>query len=540
MNLYKAAKRYLELGFHPIACLPREKRTWVEWKKYQTVAPTEKELSGWWGIRPDANVALVFGRGTFAVDMDGEGAENLLIEKGIIFPEDAPRSKTARGDHVLLSSDRPIPDCVGLLSDGNGNHIDIRGVGYIVAPPSVHPTGAVYRWINPPTGQLPKAPQALLDLITKAKPQPDVKHESDGNWVADALSSGSAEGARDHTCTRLAGYFIGLGVDAETTKTILCETFGRNCSPPFPAREVAKCVDSIDRRHKKPELKLEAFPISTSLIEFCKEMDNPEEMRLRTHLNGLNSKLDGGFSKGELIYLAARAGVGKTALSLQFAYSAALDGATTLIVSHEMLVSALVRRIVAQNSSISASDIRRKQLGEMQRDAVMSAVTQLSGLPIWLTDRAYTFADIYNLAEKMRTGPGLDFLIIDYLQRITGQSKSDRRLQIEQISNSLKSLAQEFRIPVLCLSAVSRPAKGQSLKPTMESLRESGALEHDADIIILLDRGVKEIETTLLVAKNRDGATGIIDLEFTAPLLSFQEVSRETSNTHEEFLKCPQ
>jgi len=522
MKFYQAAIKYLKLGFHPIACLPREKRTWVEWKKYQTEAPTEKELSGWWGIRPDANVALVFGRGTFAVDMDGEQAENLLIENGISLPEDAPRSKTANGLHVLLSSDRPIPDCVGLLSDGNGNHIDIRGVGYIVAPPSVHPTGAVYRWITPPTGSLPKAPQSLLDLITKAKPEPGIKHESDGGWVADALSGGAGEGARDHTCTRLAGYFIGLGVDAETTKTILCETFGRNSTPPFPAREIFKCVDSIDRRHQRPDLKLEAFPISTSLVEFCKELDRPEERRIRTHLNGLNRKLDGGFSKGELIYLAARAGVGKTALSLQFAQSAALDGAITLIVSHEMLVSALVRRIVAQTAKVSASDIRQKQLNEMQRVDVMGAVKLLSDLPVWMTDRAYTFADIYNLSETMKAGPGLDFLIVDYLQRITGQSKTDRRVQIESISNSLKSLAQEFKIPVLCLSAVSRPAKGQSTKPTMESLRESGALEHDADIIILLDRGIKERDTNLLVAKNRDGATGVVQLEFDPPLVRFQ------------------
>ncbi len=522
MTLHEAAKRYLELGYHPIACLPREKRTWVEWKKYQTVAPTEKELSGWWGIRPDANVALVFGRGTFAVDMDGGEAEGLLTEKGITLPGDAPRSKTSNGLHVLLSSDRPIPDCVGLLSDGNGNHIDIRGVGYIVAPPSIHPSGAMYRWIKPPTGVLPKAPPALLDLITKTKPEPGMKHETGKNWVADALSSGAADGTRDHTCTRLAGYFIGRGLDVETTKTILCETFGRNCTPPFPAREISKCVDSINKRHEKPHLKLEAFPISASLIEFCKELDKPEERRIRTHLNELNGKLDGGFSKGELIYLAARAGVGKTALSLQFAQSAALDGATTLIVSHEMLVSALVGRIVAQTSKVSASDIRQKKLNEIQRVDVMGAVKLLSDLPVWLTDRAYTFADIYKLSEEMREGPGLDFLIVDYLQRVTATGKTDRRIQVETISNSLKSLAQEFRIPVLCLSAVSRPVKGQSTKPTMESLRESGALEHDADIIILLDRGVNEQDTTLLVAKNRDGATGVVQLEFDPPLVRFQ------------------
>jgi len=521
MNGYQEAKRYLELGFHPIACLPREKRTWVEWKKYQTQAPTLKEMSGWWGARPDANVALVFGRGTFAVDLDGEGAEALLVEKGIQLPENAPRSKTGTGYHVLLSSDRPVPDCVGLLSNGNGSHIDIRGVGYIVAPPSVHPSGAIYRWIVPPTGQLPAAPQALLDLIGGAKIKP-VQFTSTDNWIADALSQGAGEGTRDNTCTRLAGYFIGKGIDPETTKLILCETFGRNSTPPFPSREIYKCVDSIDKRHIRPELKLEATPISVAMVEFMKELDRPTEQRIRTHLEDLNRKLDGGFSRGELIYLAARAGVGKTALSLQFAHSAALDGAKTLIVSHEMLTGALARRLVAQTSNVSASDIRRKDLGEIDRSNLLSAVERLSALPIWITDRAQTFADIHTLSETMRDGPGLDFLIVDYLQRITAQSKIDRRIQIEQISNSLKSLAQEFRIPVLCLSAVSRPAKGQSTKPTMESLRESGALEHDADIIILLDRGVKERDTTLLVAKNRDGATGIVQLEFDPPLVRFQ------------------
>ena len=244
MTNYEAAQRYLELGFHPIACLPKEKKTWVEWKKYQTEAPTLKEMSCWWGNRSDANVALVFGRGTFAVDMDGEGSEELLTAKGIVLPPEAPRSKTGNGYHVLLATDRPIPDAVKLLGTLPGPHIDIKGIGYIVAPPSTHPTGAKYEWVVKPKLPLPMAPKALLDLIGEKKSEQQL-HIPGENWVADALSQGAGEGARDETCTRLAGYFIGKGVDPETTKSILCETFGRNCSPPFPAREIHKCVDSI-------------------------------------------------------------------------------------------------------------------------------------------------------------------------------------------------------------------------------------------------------------------------------------------------------
>ena len=520
MNNYEAAKRYLELGFHPIACLPREKKTWVEWKKYQTQAPTLKEMSGWWGTNPDANVALVLGRGTFAVDMDGEGSEKLLAAKGIELPSDAPRSKTTSGFHVLLRTDRNLPDAVGLIGTPPNPHIDIRGIGYIVAPPSIHPSGKQYEWLIKPKLPLPMAPPALLDLIGEQKAEQH--HVSGENWVADALSQGAVEGQRDDICTRLAGYFIGKGVDPETTKAILCETFGRACSPPFPVREIYKCVESIDRRHVSTDGPIESQGLDRCLIEFMKDLDKPIEKRVRTHLNSLNSRLDGGFSKGELIYLAAKAGVGKTALSLQFAYSAALDGVPTLLVSQEMLNPALTRRIVSQVSGIPASQIKRHDLGDVDLHTVIENVKTMSGLPIWMTDRARTIDDIHRICDQMKSEVGLGFIIVDYLQRIASRNATDVRQQIEGISNSLKSLALELKVPVLCLSAVSRLAKGQT-KVTMESLRESGKLEHDADIILLLDRGVKEIDSQLVVAKNRDGATGLIELAFEPSNVRFRE-----------------
>lgn len=140
-------------------------------------------------------------------------------------------------------------------------------------------------------------------------------------------------------------------------------------------------------------------------------------------------------------------------------------------------------------------------------------------------DSVRTAEQIREVCDGMRlSSRGIDFVVIDYLQRIhSPDSQRERRIQVEQTSNSLKSLAQEFKIPVLCLSAVSRPAKGQSTRPTMESLKESSNLEHDADVILLLDRGVKESETTLLVAKARDGETGLIDLVFEAQNVRFVE-----------------
>ena len=197
-----AARQYLAMGLHPIPCMPRSKRPLVKWEPYQTEAPHPDEIEQWWTDWPDANVALVLGRGTFAVDLDGGlDAERLLFDRGILLPG-APRSKTAHGAHVFLAGS--VPDRVGLLTTrGTKPQVDIRGVGYVVAPPSVHPDGPVYEWTVPLVLPLPPAPDTLLALIrggqggTKQAP-------NEHGWVIESLR-GVPEGQRDHTCTRLAG-----------------------------------------------------------------------------------------------------------------------------------------------------------------------------------------------------------------------------------------------------------------------------------------------------------------------------------------------
>src|SRR5262245_33603292 len=165
-----AAQEYLRLGYHPIPCAPREKRPLVAWKAFQTTMPTAEQLTAWWDRTPDANVALVLGRGRFAVDLDGgEAAEALLAQAGISLPAEAPRSRTGGGYHVFLSSYNPIPDRVGLLTtDGSKPQVDIRGIGIVVAPPSIHPSGARYEWLTPLVAKPPHAPFALTELIGRS------------------------------------------------------------------------------------------------------------------------------------------------------------------------------------------------------------------------------------------------------------------------------------------------------------------------------------------------------------------------------------
>src|SRR3990167_6017709 len=154
------AVRYRDFGLHPIPIEPRGKNPLIEWKKYQTEKPTDEDLDKWWPTGSSRNIGLVLGRGVFAVDLDGgKEAERLLNERGIILPEDAPRVRTGSGQHVFLRTDQPIPDCVALLStNGQKPQVDIRGIGYVVAPPSIHPSGSQYEWLIPLDDGFPAAP----------------------------------------------------------------------------------------------------------------------------------------------------------------------------------------------------------------------------------------------------------------------------------------------------------------------------------------------------------------------------------------------
>jgi len=243
------AKHYLASGLHPIPLRPRDKRPIGAWKKYQTQSPTEDDIIKWFSSG-DNNIGIVLGRGMVAVDLDGPGAEDLLRASGIEIPADAPRSRTAHGYHVFLATDEPLGDRVGLLSSiETKSQVDIRGIGYVVAPPSIHPSGAVYEWESRISKNIPKAPSALVNIIKSGlngSKRATVASDGQPKWVSQALQ-GVGEGQRDDTCARLAGYFLGKGHPSDVVKTLLY-AFGEKCKPNYPPTDVDKTVDSVTRK----------------------------------------------------------------------------------------------------------------------------------------------------------------------------------------------------------------------------------------------------------------------------------------------------
>lgn len=243
------ARYYLSRGFHPIPIEHKGKKPLVKWEKYQTQPPTDADLVSWFS-GPERNVGLVLGRGRIAVDFDGEGAEDLLRQAGIELPEDAPRSKTGNGHHIFLSVQSEVGDRIGLVSakDAAGKpckpQVDIRGRGYVVAPPSIHASGAAYEWIQRPD-TLPEAPQALLTLLAQRRPSAAAVGGQE-KWVVEAMQ-GAGDGLRDNTCTRLAGYFLKKKMPDDIVRETLY-VFADRCRPPMDHKDVDRVVTSVKKR----------------------------------------------------------------------------------------------------------------------------------------------------------------------------------------------------------------------------------------------------------------------------------------------------
>lgn len=522
-RLREYADFYLEKNLYPIPVERRGKRPLVDWKKYQTVPPTPSDLDRWFSDE-GINLGIVMGRGVFAVDLDGgKEAEKLLYNLGVIFPENAPRARTGSGQHVFLRHTGPVPDKVGLVStNGQKPQVDIRGVGYVVAAPSIHPSGIEYEWLIHLEDDIPHAPQALIDLIFK----PKVQEKS--SWVLEAMQ-GAKEGNRDAICTKLAGYFLGKKIEVAVVKNILSE-FAKKCVPPFPQGEVNKCVESIASKEAidgEDIPQVEPEYISDVMLRLSQSFDKPVKL-ISTSFEYIDRKLGGGFAPGELVYLGARPGVGKTLLALQIMISAARQGTPVLFISREMVNLALAKRLVAQASEevIDKASLRTGNVNTKQKAVIAATAKELMRLPILMDDRSTSIEGLLDVVTRMARHE-IGFVIVDYLQLLrTVKPEKDRRRQVEAVSHGLKNIAMQFKIPVLCMSSLSRPSnkEKENIRPTMASLRESGELEHDADTILFLCRAFRENTTECIIAKNRDGETGFVDLLFDPERLRFKSL----------------
>jgi replicative DNA helicase len=236
-------------------------------------------------------------------------------------------------------------------------------------------------------------------------------------------------------------------------------------------------------------------------------------------------KMTSGFQRSDLIILAARPSVGKTAFALNVAQNvAARAGETVAIFSLEMAASQLVQRMICAEGNLDASKMRTGWLEEDDWQKLTMAIGTLAKAPIYIDDTpGITVQDIRAKCRRLQAEKGLGLILIDYLQLIQGRGRGENRQQeVSEISRTLKGIARELNVPVIALSQLSRSVEQrQDKRPMMSDIRESGSIEQDADIVAFLYRDDyydKETENKnvieVIIAKQRNGPTGTVELAF--------------------------
>mgnify|MGYP001373548210 CR=1 FL=1 len=307
---------------------------------------------------------------------------------------------------------------------------------------------------------------------------------------------------------------------------------------------------------------------ASSLVKFDEAMKMTIEMAsnaykndegivgVPTGLTDLDDRL-GGLHKSDLLIIAGRPSMGKTALATNIAFNAAKkiqdDGrkSTIAFFSLEMSSEQLSTRILAEQSRIKSNDIRRGRISEDQFDKFIETSKNISELPLYIDETpAISIASLSNRARRIKRLYGLDMVVVDYIQLMKAANFRDGRVQeISEITQGLKALAKELSVPVLALSQLSRAVESRDIKkPQLSDLRESGSIEQDADVVMFVYREAYYLEkleprpatvehaewqskmnevsnlAEIIIGKHRHGPTGNIMLEFEPMFTKFKDI----------------
>ena len=274
-----------------------------------------------------------------------------------------------------------------------------------------------------------------------------------------------------------------------------------------------------------------------------------ETVGLATGIHDLD-RSTGGFLGGQMIVIAARPACGKSALGMQIALHAAHTGSVpTLVFSVEMPSTELMVRAICSEASLDLQLVRSGFFKQQDLNTVSMAAQKLTKAPLYLDDTpGLNVAQFRSRARRAKTAHGIGLIVVDYLQFMHGSSKragESRALEVSEISKAIKTTAKELNVPIIALAQLNRDADEGS-KPKLSNLRESGSIEQDADTVLLihrLDKNKKRSEdeepmehnTLLIVAKQRNGPTPEIELNFVGQQTVFRNVTKKLySNNQNE------
>ncbi len=352
------------------------------------------------------------------------------------------------------------------------------------------------------------------------------------------------EKAKRRDLIEAAGKIASLGYQQdEDTKTVL--------------DEAEKIIFSIASADKKTDM-FSLGEVVKGAWDLLAKRDEGSMMGIPSGFDHLDSKL-GGFQKSDLIIIAGRTSMGKTTLALNIlTHIGVQEKIPCVIFSLEMSKEQLALRMLCSEARINSSALKTskksEQLSQFDWKRVLHAANELSKIPIFIDETtSITPLELRSKARRLKAEHDIQFIIVDYLQLMQGsqgwRQSENRAQEIADISRGLKSLARELEVPVVALSQLSRAIEKRDDKaPQLSDLRESGAIEQDADIVLFIHRPgvykllaaggtgkeyspeeVKEFRsaTKLIIAKHRNGPTGIVDLRFEEEHTKFFSVDKE-------------
>lgn len=285
-------------------------------------------------------------------------------------------------------------------------------------------------------------------------------------------------------------------------------------------------------------------PISSIILSTLEKIHQISENKGK--LTGISTgfveldQMTSGLQNSDLIILAARPSMGKTALALNICTHAALrEKKNVVIFSLEMSREQLAQRMILSEACVDGNDVRNGLISTEQWKALMAASETLANSSIVINDTpGIAVSEVQSICRRMQLERPIDLIVIDYMQLMTSKARSENRQnEISEISRSLKALAREMQCPVICLSQLARgPEARTDKRPMLSDLRDSGSIEQDADMVMFLyrdayynpDGQVSPYEAELKLAKHRNGPTGTVKLSWIAKFTKFTNYSNQT------------
>lgn len=506
----RAALRLREQGISVIP-VGRDKKPLFAWKEYTERRPTTKEIKKWWTDYPDANLAIVTGKisNLTVVDIEEGGLTDYL-------PETLTVKTGGGGYHFYYRYSDKFKNAVRIKE-----LTDIRNdSGYCIAPPSLHKSGKHYEYSS--RKKIAQFPEHLfLTQILKQK-------KNDWNEIM----KGAPDGRRNETAAKVCGMIL--------TKTPMSmweyiawpavRDWNTYNKPPLEENELRLTFDSISGRvlFSQNDSEKEILDLK-GLADKHKESKKEGAVKVVTSgFQVLDSYLNGGFRPGDLVLVGARPSVGKSSFALSVAYNAAKAGKKVMFFSIEMTSLDLYERLLAFETGLPCTAIIN---GTANKKTVQAGYEALSKLSISVAELSRaTSRDVEQIVQSKLMEDGIDLIVVDYLQFLSDKvNKNGNDVnRVGNISRNLKSMARATMIPVICPTQLNRKSEegGHVREPRLADLRDSGNLEQDADVVVLLHRksdGDEKDKTHIIVAKNRKGETGRLNLNFNLLTTQFEE-----------------